>query len=187
MTLEDWSRIVTIVFQAASTVAIVGAVWKYLRSRDERSGETLLNLESRFKELQSRWQADRSGELLSSITRAIDREAHEFEHSALESALDKGLEGEWDKRDRLEKAWMSRLDELLRFLLIVAAMEKNRLLKKAALWDVYHYWFRAVAKNPKLKDYVSFYFPVLNKFLDENEKEINNPERLGQEVSRPHS
>ncbi|MCA1629436.1 MAG: hypothetical protein LC785_08985 [Acidobacteria bacterium] len=184
MELEDWLRVTTIVFQTFSTITIVAAAVKYLWSRDQRSGETLLHLETRFKELQSRWQAEPSGQLQSSITRAIDREAREFEGSDLESAIDKGLRGERDKRTVLERAWMSRLDELLRFLLLVAAMEKNRLLKKRALWDAYHYWFHAVARNPMLRDYVGRYFPVLDRFLKENEKEISRYELLGSATAR---
>jgi len=179
MALEDWSRVITIVFQSFSAVAIVGAAVKYLWGRDQRSGETLLHLETHFKELQSRWQAEPSGQFLSSITRAIDQEAREFEGSDLESAIDKGFSGERDKRTGLERAWMSHLDELLRFLLLVAAMEKNRLLKKRALWDAYHYWFHAVARNPKLKMYIGLYFPVLDRFLKESEKEISGYELLG--------
>ncbi|MDP3775505.1 MAG: hypothetical protein Q8Q85_14695 [Gemmatimonadales bacterium] len=178
MELEDWARVVTIVFQSFSTIAIVGAAVKYLWGRDERSGETLLHLETRFKELQIPWQAERSGSFLSSITRAVDLEAHEFEKSGLQLAIDKGLEGRWNDRTDLERAWMSRLDEFIRFLLLVAGMEKNRLLKKRALWDAYHYWFRMVARNPKLQEYVGLYFPVLYRFLRDNEKEIVAYERL---------
>lgn len=172
MALEDYSRIATIIFHLLSTIAIGGAAYKYVRSRDERSGETLLQLEARFKELQSRWCAE-PGKLLPSITRVVDPEAHEEEASVLQSAIDKGLSGEWLKRDDPENAWMARLDEFLRFLVLVAAMEKNRLLKKKALWDVYHYWFKAVTKNPKLKLYVNLYYPVLFSFLKTNEKEIS--------------
>lgn len=166
------------VFQSLSTIAIVGAAVKYLWSRDQRSGETLLHLETRFKELQTQWQAEQSGPFLSSITRALDDEAREFETSGLGPAIDKGLAGNWKDRTDRERAWVSRLDEFLRFLLLVAAMEKNRLLKKRALWDAYHYWFRMVKRNPKLHEYVGLYFPVLHRFLRENEKEIVAYERL---------
>ncbi len=190
MGLEDWSRVVTIVFQSFSTAAIVGAAIKYLWGRDQRSGETLLHLEARFRELQTQWQAEPSGNYLFGITRAVDPEAHEFEGSSLKEAIDKGLNCKWNQRNDLENAWMSRLDEFLRFLLLVAAMEKNRLLKSEALWDAYHYWFRAVAENQTLRTYVDLYFPVLYKFIQNNEDQIAKYQRLhrgveGQKGRRP--
>jgi len=57
-------------------------------------------------------------------------------------------------------------------------MEKNRLLKKGALWDAYHYWFRAIARNDKIKAYVGAYFPLLHQFLIDNESEIARYEGL---------
>ncbi|MFY9555488.1 MAG: hypothetical protein WAV20_25550 [Blastocatellia bacterium] len=172
MGLENWAKLVTIVFQLASSLAVAFAVIKYLRGRDERSGETLLHLENRFKELQSPWEATQSDQLLPSITRTIDPEAHQFEKSELEVAIDLLFNNKWAERSPLQNAWMSRLDELLRFLLLVAAMEKNRLLKRRALWDAYHYWFTAIWETPKLKEYVQQYSSVLYTFLSDNLKEI---------------
>ena len=183
MTLEDWGTVVTIVFQVLSTAAILGAAVKYLWSRDERSGETLLRLETRFKELQCPWQAEPSGPFLSSITRVIDMEAQEFEACGLATAIKKGADQQWSSRTAIERAWMSRFDELLRFLSLVAGMEKNRLIKRRALWDAYHYWFRMVARNPPVRDYVGRHFPVLYTFLKDNETRIVFYEALHKKTS----
>jgi hypothetical protein len=174
MDLEDWWRVASIVAQSASALAIVAAAIGYSLSRDQRSGETLLQLEQGFKQFWLSWQVDASGPLLPGITRAVDREAHE--QSNLRSAITKGFDQQWDERDPVEKAWVSRLDEFLRFLLLVAVMEKNRLLKKGALWDAYHYWFRMVATDELIRRYVCLYFPGLEEFLKKNKKEIDRYE-----------
>jgi hypothetical protein len=151
-------------------VALGFAVPKYLRSRDQRSGETLLHLESRFQELQSPWP--HNSEPQPAITRIIDPEANKFSTSVLATAIDFVLKRESDKHDDLQNAWMSRLDELLRFLSLVAAMEVNRLLNRRALWDAYYYWFCAIWKNEKLREYVRIYSPVLYEFLHAEKDEI---------------
>jgi hypothetical protein len=177
MTLDDAGRVVTMIFQGASTVAIVTAAIKYLR-RNERSGETLLLLEARFQVLQEEWQLDGAGPWLPSITRAVDREAHEFEKCGLRDAIEKGFSGDWHSRSRAERAWMQRLDQLFRFLMVSAAMEQNRLVKSRALWDTYHYWFRMVATNPMLRKYARLYFPMLDDFLRRNQRTVDRYERI---------
>jgi hypothetical protein len=176
MDLEDSWRVASIVAQSASALAIVAAAVGYSLSRDQRSGETLLKLEQGFKQFWLSWQVDASGPLLAGIARAVDREAHE--QSKLRSAITKGFDQRWDERDPVEKAWVSHLDEFLRFLLLVAVMEKNRLLKKGALWDAYHYWFRMVATDELIRRYIRLYFPGLEEFLKRNKKEIDRYESI---------
>ncbi len=172
MNLDVVARVVTMIFQAFSVVALALTVPKYLRGRDERSGETLLHLESRFQELQSPWEYQEQTQV--PITRIIDPEAKKYSTSTLASAINLVLRRESDKHTDLENAWMSRLDELLRFLSLVAAMEVNRLLKSRALWDAYYYWFCAIWMNDELKAYVRIYSPVLYKFLSDEKKEIEH-------------
>jgi hypothetical protein len=52
------------------------------------------------------------------------------------------------------------------------------MLKRGALWDTCHYWFRAVARNPTLRRYVGRYYPVLHGFLRENERRMLDYEEL---------
>lgn len=180
----DVSTTITTILQVLSGLAICLAVPKYLLSRNQRSGETLLHLESRFKELQSSW--DHNDEPQAPITRIIDPEANRFSTSVLASAINLVLKRESDKHDDLQNAWMSRLDELLRFLSLVAAMEENRLLKRRALWDAYYYWFCAIWINEDLKKYVQIYSPVLYEFLEDYEKEIQRYwTRIETQAQRP--
>ena len=171
MTLDQLAKIVTMIFQAFSIVALALTVPKYLRSRSERSGETLLQLENRFQELQEAWGTNQQ---LPPITRIVDPEAKKYSTSELAVAIDLVLKRESDKHTDLQNAWMSRLDELLRFLSLVAAMEVNQLLKSRALWDAYYYWFCAIWMNDKLRLYVQIYSPVLYKFLNDDRKEIEH-------------
>ena len=171
MSLDQWAKVVTIFFQAFSVLALSLTVPKYLRSRSERSGETLLQLENRFQELQAPWGKD---EQLAPITRIVDPEAKKYSTSELATAIDLVLKRQSDKHTDLQNAWMSRLDELLRFLSLVAAMEVNQLLKSRALWDAYYYWFCAIWMNDKLRTYVQIYSPVLYKFLSDDRKEIEH-------------
>src|SRR5712691_4258303 len=146
MSLEVWAKIATTIFQVLSGLAICLAVPKYLLSRNQRSGETLLSLESRFTELQSSWKSEwvEDSKIQPPITRIIDPEANKYSTSKLAEAIHLVLRKESDQHSPLQNAWMSRLDELLRFLSLVAAMKANRLLKSRALWDVYYYWFCAI-------------------------------------------
>ena len=171
MTLDSWAKLVTMIFQAFSIIALGLTVPKYLRSRSERSGETLLQLESRFQELQAPWGTD---DRLPPITRIVDPEAKKYATSDLATAINLVLKRQSDKHTDLQNAWMSRLDELLRFLSLVAAMEVNQLLKSRALWDAYYYWFCAIWMNDSLRTYVQIYSPVLYKFLEDDKKEIES-------------
>jgi hypothetical protein len=171
MDLQEWQDLTGIIVNVVTVAAVFTAVWRYSVTRDIQSGETLRHLEVQFREFLQPWTF--RGEDLPGIARAVDMESGEFERRRLRSAIQKGLEGRGGTRDDLEEAWMPRLDAFLRFLLIVAAMEKNRLLKKRALWDVYHYWFRAVHETPLLRAYVGRYFPVLSRFLKQNQKMID--------------
>lgn len=170
MSLEAFAKFANALFQLLSSLAICFALPKYLLTRNQRSGETLLSLESRFKELQSPWECLSREE--PAVTRIIDPEANKYSTSELAKAITLVLQKESSKHSDLQNAWMSRLDELLRFLSLVAAMEVNRLLKRRALWDAYYYWFCAIWINQDIKDYVRIYSPVLFKFLSSNQREI---------------
>jgi len=174
MSIDEAVKIAAIVFQLSSALAIAVAVPKYLLTRNQRSGETLLSLESRFKELQSPWECpSKKGKVpASAVTRIIDPEAKMYSRSLLASAIQLVLKKQSDQHCDEQNAWMCRLDELLRFLSLVAAMEVNRLLKRRALWDAYYYWFCAIWINQELRDYVRIYSPVLYKFLSNNQREI---------------
>jgi hypothetical protein len=170
MTSITWPQIVTMVFQFASTVAIVCAAVKYYWTRDHKSGETLRDLEETFGRFHAPWTGPKGS--LPGITRAVDEAAQVFSSSGLQIAILRGLDPAWGARQPQDEAWMPRLDEFLRFLLIVAAMERNGLLKKRALWDVYHYWFRTVDGNPVIRRYVGVHFPVLDQFIEDSQGPI---------------
>src|SRR5260370_470835 len=174
MTLQEWGQVASIVAQTASTAAILAAAIKYYRSRDHQSGETLWSLEERFSRFHASWELGTPPRRMPPITRAIEGE--EFRDFGLASALEKGIDGNAAVRDDLEKAWIPRLDELLRFFLIVGAMEKNRLLKRRALWDAYHYWFRILRNNDLIRTYIGLHFPILHRFLAESGKELDRYE-----------
>lgn len=174
MSLDDVAKLTFIFFNVFSGLAIGLAVPKYLFSRNHRSGETLLLLESRFTELQSSWKSEwlLESKVQEPITRIIDPEANKYSKSDLAAAIGLVLKKESDKHSPPQNAWMSRLDELLRFLSLVAAMRVNRLLKSRALWDVYYYWYCAIWINPDLRKYVEIYSPVLYEFLVKDKKQI---------------
>ncbi|HEX9670192.1 MAG TPA: hypothetical protein VGC93_11995 [Thermoanaerobaculia bacterium] len=155
------------IFYAVSAVAVLCAAWKYLVGLDQRSAETLVQLEARFADL-------------TDIARAVDPEAHEFEGSGLAHAVQKGLDAQWDTRDDKERALMRRLDAFLRFLQVLGTLERNRLLNRRALWDTYHYWFRAIDTNPMLRRYINLHFPVLNAFLRRNARHFEEYWKLEQ-------
>ena len=173
-----WPQIVTLIFQLASTLAIVFAAVKYFWSRDQTSGDTLLRMEQTFRQFLVPWQVTPQGDSLPGIARALDPAARKFSACGLQDAILKGFDRELGERTAVEDAWMPRLDDFLRFLLIVAAMERSRLLRRRALWDAYHYWFRAVANDPILRRYVATWFPVLYAFLEESETELKAYDRL---------
>ncbi|HEX7833210.1 MAG TPA: hypothetical protein VF787_26375 [Thermoanaerobaculia bacterium] len=180
MTAQEWFWVTTAIAQLVSTCAIFAAAFKYYRRRDHPSGETLRLLEDRFKDFHQTWEFDVSGhrKVMPPITRAIEHDGDEFTRCKLESSIRKGASGEPASRDDCERAWIPRLDALLRFLMIVSAMEKNRLLKKEALWDAYHYWFRTVNNNVLVRIYIGLHFPVLDRFLRENAEELQFYEDL---------
>jgi hypothetical protein len=70
---------------------------------------------------------------------------------------------------------MARLDEFLRFLLMVSAMGRSRLLRHRALWDAYSYWFSAIWTLPTIREYVRVHYPVLFAFTSH---------RINSEISR---
>ena len=168
----------TMVLQLASTLAIVFAAVKYFWSRDQTSGDTLLRMEQTFRQFLVPWHATPNGELLPGVARALDPAARAFAACGLQDAILKGFDRELGPRTAVEDAWMPRLDDFLRFLLIVAAMERSRLLRRRALWDAYHYWFRAVANDSVLRRYVATWFPVLFAFLERSDAELKAYGRL---------
>src|SRR2546423_15526448 len=89
MSIDSVAKLVTLVFQSFSILAIAFAVPKYLMSRNHRSGETLLSLESRFTELQSSWKSEwvQGSTVQEPITRIIDPEANKYSKSALAAAI----------------------------------------------------------------------------------------------------
>lgn len=176
MTLQEWWWLVGTISAAVSAAAILGAAGKYFWTRDNKSGETLLTLEETFRNFHRSWKLGKSR--MPPITRAVETDGDEFDRRGLASAIQKGIDGRHAERDERERAWIPRLDELLRFLMIVAAMQKNRLLKKRAMWDAYHYWFRTITNDPLLRTYVGLHFPVLDRFLTSNHKELQRYEEF---------
>lgn len=161
--LNDLKAVAEVVFHGVSTLAVLGAAIKYLRSRDQQSGETLLRLEQYFEKFHKPWTFPNPESSHVGITRAIDPETHLLPMTALSAALEKSGE----TRDALEESWMARLDELLRFLLMVAAMERSHLLRRRALWDAYSYWFNAIWVSRPLSEYVRNYYPLLYGFVND--------------------
>jgi len=167
------------VFWLVSIYQIVRGFRQYKASVQQRAAESLMKLEERFA-------------TLSDITWLIDPESKMYERErkegGLASAVKKSLEGRQLQRTPDEDKKGVLLDQLLRFLLLVSRVEKDKLLDLEALKYMYHYWFEAVASGHQydLRCYVKLYFKNLNAFLDNEFPLADNKKKDFEEQWRKH-
>ncbi len=140
------------IFYAVSAGAVLFGFFQYSTGVRQRTAETLIRLENRLAGLKD-------------IVRLIDPALSRYS-AELSPAVTKSLDELPKTRD--EEELIVRLDQFLRFLLLLGGLEKNRLLNRKSLAYMYHYWFSPILKNPDLKAYVAKYFKNLNRFLEDN-------------------
>jgi hypothetical protein len=146
---------------AAAAVTAIVAVIAYRRGVRQQMAQALLELEKRFAEL-----AD--------VLRWIDPEARRF-RGELAPHIRRSLVAKGRPRDSAYDAHITRLDALLRFLLLIGGLHEHRILSRRAIAYQYNYWFRAIWENKRLLAYVRAYFPTLFGFMRRNRRTITRP------------
>lgn len=157
MNWKDTSQIVFYIvgaiFSVFSIYSIYQARRQYRRSLRQRTAESLMELEQRFAEFKD-------------ILPLIDPESQRYEQE-LQPTVDKSLKNmPQARRSDKDRRLILRLDQLLRFLLLLTSLEKYDLLKAEALQYMYFYWFNSLKRNEHLKSYVDQYFPTLAAALE---------------------
>jgi ligand-binding SRPBCC domain-containing protein len=156
----DWKDYFQILFYSIGSVFSVFSIYsiyqarrQYRRSLRHRTAESLRDLEERFATFED-------------ILPLIDPESGRYELE-LEPSVRKSLRRlPQSQRTDKDRRLIFRLDWLLRFLLLLTALEKYELLRVDALRYMYLYWFHSVNGNPHLRSYLDTYFPTLANALD---------------------
>lgn len=156
--VEFLTRIDLLLGIALAAGGVLWGFYRYLRQRREetsiRIGETLLELESRFTNLEIRPQVDPSTGIGEQLREAVDKSIRDLRRTAEETGL------------------LMKLDEFLRFLLLMSGLEKYRLLRTDAIAYMFQYWFTALLEDRWLSAYVAKYFKNLNRFLNDKAPEF---------------
>lgn len=146
-------------------VAAWKAILEYRRSIRERIAERFITLEQLFAKL-------------SDITRLVDPNMDQY-NKKLGPAVRKSFTDPPTPTTKDEHALLVRLDQFLRFLLLVSSLKKFALIETKALAYMYGYWFLAVIENKDLKEYVQKYFTNLDRFLEDYRSELAASREVG--------
>ena len=130
------------------------AAFQYWRDVRRRTAESLLEIEKRF-------------DTLTDIARLIDPASRLYE-TDLRPIVEESVKPTGRTRSPDEHKRIMRLDEFLRFLLLLTRLEKNLFVSRTEVVTMYHYWFDAVAQNEHLMGYVKKYYKNLSEFLNKN-------------------
>jgi hypothetical protein len=127
----------------AGIIAGILAVLKWLRERNSRATDVLLELEKKFDALEN----------------GRDDIEYDDRFQAKAPALKKGRGGSGELRD---------IDDLLRFYILLFAVRQARQVPDSSLSTCYRYWLAHYyrADRAALRSYVDDYFPTLKKWLD---------------------
>ena len=119
-----------------------------------RSAETLIRMEEELRRHQL-------------ILRELDASSpHRMRN--LGPAIARSLKRDYSHRNGEDDEWVRRFDDFLRFLLLLSALERFKLLKTEALMYMYWYWFCMVLGRPIAKEYVRKNFPTLYSYMRSN-------------------